>query len=53
MPWAWMEMKRELESLPVGDTDGEGWMGEALKYGPTLAAKEKQSVEREQMKMKE
>lgn len=42
-----MEMKRELGSLLVGDMDGEGWMREALEYGPTLAAKEKQPVERE------
>lgn len=53
MLWTWMEMKRELGSSPVGDMAGEGLMGEALEYGCTLSAKEKQAVEREQMKMKE
>ena len=53
MLWAWMEMKRELGSLPVGDMDEEGLMGEVLEYGCSLSAKEKPPVEKEQMKMKE
>ena len=43
-------MKKELGSLPVWDVD-QGLMGEALEYVGMPAAKEKQSVEREQLKM--
>ena len=50
---AWTEMKRELGSLPVGNVDKEGLMRETLEYVCMPAAKEKQSVEREQMKTKE